>query len=118
MPSLLIAGGRRISGSIRVHGAKNAILPILAACIMTKYPVIIRDCPKLYDVINMLEILKNLGCRVEWTQEKLIIDAGQADRFEMPESLSKELRSSIFLLGPIIARFKQAYVAYPGGCVG
>ena len=96
--------------------AKNAVLPILAAAMLTDAPVTIEDCPDLVDARNMLSILETLGCRVERRGREVLLDASRAENHEMPEQLSKRLRSSIFLLGPLIARFGRARVSYPGGC--
>ncbi len=111
-----VIGGRRIAGEVRVGCAKNAVLPILAATILTREPVTIEDCPELSDVKNMLAILETLGCHIQAMPEGVWIDAGCAGRYEMPEHLSKQLRSSIFMLGPLIGRFRRAKVTYPGGC--
>ena len=96
--------------------AKNAVLPILAAAMLTDSPVTVEDCPDLVDARNMLSILETLGCRVEKRGREVLLDASRAEDHEMPERLSKRLRSSIFLLGPLIARFGRARVSYPGGC--
>ncbi len=116
MPKLIVAGGARLVGESRVLGAKNAVLPILAACVLTKRAVLLTDCPELSDVTNMLGILSTIGCKVEQRGGEILVDAEHADRYELPEHLSKELRSSIFLLGPVLGRFRRAVVTYPGGC--
>ena len=111
-----IVGGRRLSGELQVGCAKNAVLPILAAALLTDEAVTIEDCPVLVDAYNMLSILTTLGCRVERRGREVILDASRAENHEMPEQLSKRLRSSIFMLGPLIGRFRRAKVSYPGGC--
>ena len=111
-----IVGGRRLSGELQVGCAKNAVLPILAAALLTDEAVTIEDCPVLVDACNMLSILTTLGCRVERRGREVILDASRAENHEMPEQLSKRLRSSIFMLGPLIGRFRRAKVSYPGGC--
>ncbi|MEG1523912.1 MAG: UDP-N-acetylglucosamine 1-carboxyvinyltransferase [Clostridia bacterium] len=116
MAKLIVTGGTPLSGCCRVGGAKNAVLPILAACVLTGQPVRLLDCPCLTDVENMVRILVTLGCKVQRNGTMLAIDASGANCFEMPEPLSKELRSSIFLLGPVLGRFRRAVVTYPGGC--
>ena len=112
----LVSGGRRLCGALEVGCAKNAVLPILAAAMLTDAPVTIEDCPDLVDARNMLSILGTLGCRVEAQGRDVLLDASRAESHEMPEKLSKRLRSSIFMLGPLIARFGRAQVSYPGGC--
>lgn len=116
MAQLRVVGGNRLEGSLGVQGAKNAALPILAACLLSRETVILRRCPTLSDVNNMLGLLHSLGCRSKWDEDVLIVDPSLANCCEMPEGLSRELRSSIFMLGPILARFKRAVVTYPGGC--
>ncbi len=116
MAKLIVTGGIPLSGIYRVGGAKNAVLPILAACVLTRRPVRLTDCPQLSDVENMAGILRTLGCTVERAGGALVVNAADASCYELPEHLSKELRSSIFLLGPVLARFGRAVVTYPGGC--
>lgn len=116
MASLIVVGGTPLSGTIRVSGAKNAALPILAASLLSERPVALYDCPRLRDVKNMLAILGALGVRWAWDEEKLLLDTSAANAYVMPQGLSKELRSSIFMLGPLLARFGHAVCTFPGGC--
>ena len=111
-----IVGGRRICGTARVGAAKNAVLPILAAALLTDDDVTILDCPRIADVDNMISILKTLGCKCRREGNGLAIDSSGADNWEMPRHLSKSLRSSIFMMGSILGRFRRAIVTYPGGC--
>lgn len=116
MSRLIVTGGTKLSGACRVSGVKNAVLPILAASVMTERTVRLLDCPRLTDVENMTGILSCIGCHMTRAEDTLCVDASDASCFELPEHLSKELRSSIFLLGPVLARFGHAVVTYPGGC--
>lgn len=116
MPDFLVAGGRPLSGALRVPGAKNAALPLMAAALLHEGPVRLIDCPRLSDVENMCEILRTLGCSAHWEADALIVDASAAAHHEMPEHLSKALRSSIFMLGPLLGRFRRAVATFPGGC--
>jgi len=111
-----LSGGRRLNGTVNAGCAKNAVLPILAACLMSGAPVTLSQFPMLTDTRNMLSILETLGCRTSLTGSTAVINGASADRYEMPEALSKLLRSSIFMMGPILARFRRATVTYPGGC--
>jgi len=111
-----IIGGSPIGGCMKIDSAKNALLPILAATLLTEEPVVLTDCAKLSDVDNMLRILRVLGCRAEIKGDEAHIDPGCATGWEMPEHLSKLIRSSIFMMGPILGRFRKATVTYPGGC--
>lgn len=116
MESLVVQGGRRLEGTLRVDGAKNAALPILAACVLTEDTVHLSDVPDILDVRRMADILKMLGCEVHICGHRMTVSGRSMDRSEMPDQLSKQIRSSIFLLGPILSRFRRATVTYPGGC--
>ncbi len=116
MESLRIRGGRRIGGEAAVGCAKNAVLPIMAASILTEGEITLLDCPALSDIGYMADILRTLGCGVRESERRMAIDPGGLCRYEMPDALAKKIRSSIFMLGPILARFRKATVTYPGGC--
>lgn len=116
MNALRIHGGRRLTGEWRVHSAKNAVLPIMAASILTGEATWLEGCPELVDVAYMADILRTLGCRIHSGDGALTIDPQGLNRHEMPDALAKKIRSSIFLLGSILARFRKATVTFPGGC--
>lgn len=113
---LAIVGGRPLKGTVRVHGAKNAALPILAASVLATGKCSIHDVPELTDIQVMLQILESIGSRV-WREGKTIhIDPSHLHRFEIPEHMMRQMRSSIFLMGPILARFGSVRISKPGGC--
>lgn len=114
--SLLVTGGKRLEGCLQVDKAKNAVLPILAASILSEDTVTLLEVPRLKDVERMAEILRILGCRVARDGKTVTVDSSTLQGWEMPDALSKQIRSSIFLLGPMLARFRKATVTYPGGC--
>ncbi len=116
MNALQIRGGRRLTGEWTVHSAKNAVLPIMAASILTEQKTVLEGCPQLTDIGYMGDILHTLGCDVRELDGALEIDPQGLFRYEMPDALAKKIRSSIFLLGPILARFRKATVTFPGGC--
>lgn len=116
MAKLIINGGARLEGELSVQGAKNAALPVFAAALLTEEPVIVYNWPAISDVYNMLSILEHIGAHVEYEKDRLVIDTRHAQRWEMPDKLAKEIRSSIFMMGPILARFRMARFTYPGGC--
>lgn len=116
MACFRVEGGKRLMGEIRVHSAKNAVLPLMAASIMAEEPVTLTECPDISDVKHMGEILQTLGCDVRFEEGGVCMDSQGLCGWEMPDHLSKQIRSSIFMLGPILARFKKARVTYPGGC--
>ena len=116
MSKLIIGGGVRLEGEISIQGAKNAALPVFAAALLTEEPVVIYNWPAISDVYYMLSILEHIGAHVAYEKDKLVIDTRRAMRWEMPDKLAKEIRSSIFMMGPILARFRMARFTYPGGC--
>ena len=116
MEKYLINGGRKLSGKIKVESAKNSVLPILAASVLTDEEVVIENCPKIADVTSMLKILNSLGVKTRFDEDSLIINASGILEYTITETLSKELRSSVFMMGALISRFKKVKIAYPGGC--
>lgn len=116
MEAFVVEGGTALRGEIRVDSAKNAVLPILAAAVLTPERIALHDVPDITDVGHMAAILTMLGCRVERSGREMTVDCGSIHSWEMPDQLSKQIRSSIFLLGPILARFRKATVTFPGGC--
>lgn len=116
MDKFFINGGNKLYGKIKVDGAKNALLPILAAAIMVDGVVKLLEVPKYSDVLSMCDILKGLGAKIEWEGETLIIDSTSISAHTISTELANVVRSSIFALGPLLCRHKEAKVAYPGGC--
>ncbi len=111
-----INGGCRLGGEIDVHGAKNSILPILAACVLIKGECILHNCPSLSDVDYTLKILKHLGAAVKKENGTIEVDSSDINRFDIPEALMREMRSSIIFLGALSGRMKKARLFLPGGC--
>lgn len=116
MEKYVINGGNKLYGSVDVQTAKNSVLPLLAATVLTDEKVKILSIPDITDVKNMIKILSRLGCRTVFDGCNLIIDSSCVDCYEIPSELAHELRSSLFLLGSVISRFHMAKIAYPGGC--
>lgn len=116
MEKYVISGGRKLSGTLRIQSAKNSVLPILAGAILTDEEVIIKDCPKIKDVYAMLNILSHLGSKWYFEENDLVIDSSNINSFSIPKNLAIELRSSIFMLGALMSRFKKARIFLPGGC--
>lgn len=116
MDKFYIKGGLKLDGEAEVYSAKNAVLALLAASILTEEQVVIHKCPKINDVFSMIKILQSLGCVVEWQNDTIVINSSQADKHEIPQKYGQEIRSSIFMLGSILARFKKAKAVFPGGC--
>lgn len=116
MSAIIIRGGRPLSGSLTVQGAKNSVLPILAATLLSGEVCRIRHCPRLRDVETAMEILRHLGCRADWQGRDLLVDAADLTRWDVPDHLMSRMRSSVVFLGAILARCGQAEMTYPGGC--
>ncbi len=117
MDKLLIRGGRRLSGEVRISGAKNAALPELCAALLTEDPVQLSNVPHLQDVATMLKLVRNMGVAVERHDDgRVAINARQLHNPEAPYELVKTMRASVLALGPLLARFGKAKVSLPGGC--
>lgn len=116
METLNIQGGRALRGELTVQGAKNSVLPLLAATLLAEGKSVIRNCPGLTDVTAALEILRHLGCGVETAGDTVTVDAGTLQAAEIPEALMRAMRSSVIFLGPLLARLGMAGMSYPGGC--
>ncbi len=117
MDKLIIQGGVRLNGEIRISGAKNSALPILAAALLCSEPVRICNLPHLHDITTMIELLGCMGVGLV-IDEKLSVevDATSINSFTAPYELVKTMRASILVLGPLLARFGEAHVSFPGGC--
>ena len=116
MSVMCIRGGTPLEGELTVHGAKNSILPILAACLLAREPVTLYNCPKLTDVSAALNILRHLGCQVSQEGHTVVVDPAGAKGSSISEEQMRTMRSSIIFLGPLLARTGEAHLTYPGGC--
>ncbi len=116
MGKFIINGGNKLFGEVQVQSAKNAVLPLFAAALLTEEEIIIKNVPELIDVDNMIKIICNIGAVVKKEGQTVSIKAQDITSHNIPNSLAKELRSSIFLLGAVLSRKKHAKVAFPGGC--
>jgi len=116
MDKILVHGGQSLNGSLRVSGSKNSALPILAACLLTKEPCIIRHVPDLSDVHYMLQILSHMGAEVERASGTVTVRAENI-KTVAPYEIVRKMRASVCVLGPLLGREKEATVSLPGGCV-
>lgn len=116
MSAYLVEGGNRLQGTARVHGAKNSVLPILAATILCPGESVVHNCPDLSDVRASIAILEHLGCRVERAGDTVTVDASALTGRDVPDALMREMRSSVIFLGAILARLGEAVMSFPGGC--
>ena len=117
MSQLIVRGGRRLEGETEIQGAKNSVLPILAATLLTAGQVELRGCPRLRDVDASVRILEGLGCTARWEgADVLVVDTQNLSGCAISEALMREMRSSAIFLGAILARCGEAELSYPGGC--
>lgn len=116
MNELRIQGGVPLEGELTVQGAKNSVLPLLAACLLAREPVELTNCPMLSDVSAAMAILRHLGCSVDRRGHTVTIHAADPTGNTIPEEQMHAMRSSIIFLGPLLARMGEAHVTCPGGC--
>ena len=114
MSSYVIEGGKKLEGETYVSGSKNASLPIMAATVLNKGISKLYNVPNIHDVQMMIEILKELGCKVKRNGDKITIDSSNVHNYEISEKLMREMRSSVILAGSIIGKYKKAIFSYPG----
>ncbi len=126
MPSVIIMimerfvieeGGRPLEGKVKVGGAKNSVLTLMAAAILADTPSVIERVPRLLDLEVMIRVLEHLGCRCRFISSHVLeVDPTECDRWTAPYELVRRMRASFFVLGPLLARFGRARVSMPGGC--
>lgn len=116
MDKLIVKGGIRLKGEVRISGAKNAALPVMAASLLTSGENTINEVPNLVDVMTMGRLLANLGAGFHIESGQVIIDSRNISNFIAPYELVKTMRASILVLGPLVARYGKAKVSLPGGC--
>ncbi len=116
MQKILVEGGARLDGEIRISGAKNAVLPILCATLLADGPVRVTNVPRLHDVLTTAKLLAGLGAGIEHVGDSMTVDPRSVNSHVAPYELVKTMRASILVLGPLLARFGDAEVSLPGGC--
>ncbi|BBB93259.1 MAG TPA: UDP-N-acetylglucosamine 1-carboxyvinyltransferase [Methylomusa anaerophila] len=116
MEKFIVKGEVQLTGNVRVSGAKNATLPIMAATLLCSGISVIHDVPNLRDIQVMKEILALLGAKIVREGKTLIVDTTNVCKAEIPEHLMREMRASVFLMGPLLGRFRKVRLSYPGGC--
>ncbi len=116
MSEIIINGGRRLDGEITVQGAKNSVLPVLAATVLCQGECAVHNCPDLSDVETSVKILARLGCKVLKDSNTVLVDSRDICGYEIPEELMREMRSSVVFLGAVIGRTGRAVISSPGGC--
>ncbi len=116
MSSFVINGGNKLYGEVSVQSAKNVMLPLIASCILLDFEVVFFNCPKLYDIIVMLDIIKSLGGDYHFEGDDLFVDCSNVSKYEISQNLSTKIRASVFSIGAILSRFHKVSFYRPGGC--
>ncbi|WP_371371337.1 UDP-N-acetylglucosamine 1-carboxyvinyltransferase [Sporomusa aerivorans] len=116
MEKFVVKGEVQLRGNVRVSGAKNATLPIMAATLLCSGISVLHDVPYLRDIQAMQDILTLLGAKISRQGRSMLIDTTNVSKAEIPEHLMREMRASVFLMGPLLGRFRKVRVSYPGGC--
>ncbi len=116
MSSVTIQGNHTLSGEVYIQGSKNAALPMIAATILNHGKTVLKNCPNILDVQNMVHVLEGMGCLVNWDNTNLEIDASNVTKHEISQEEAKKTRGSFLFLGALLGRNQIAKIAYPGGC--
>lgn len=113
---ILVRGGQRLRGELKVQGSKNTVLPVMASCLLCKGVTILDHCPRIHDVFMMASAMEQIGCRVSWCDHRLIVDTRQIKGCDLPVSYTGNLRASVLLMGALLGREGQVSMGKPGGC--
>ena len=113
MSKLIIQGGNKLEGEIKISGSKNAALPILAATILNSGTTVLYNVPNIEDVNTMFNILKEIGAKIIKKNNKLTVDTSKISKYEIPENLMRQMRSSVILAGALLGRYHQAKFTCP-----
>ena len=116
MAHILVKKSQPLKGNVRISGAKNAVLPIIAATLLADGVTVLKGVPNLRDVHVMSDLLRHLGAKVDFQGETLTVDATNITTFEAPYELVSKMRASFLVMGPLLARFKHSKISMPGGC--
>ena len=117
MKAIHVIGPNTLDGDVDIQGSKNVALPILAATVMIPGITIIHNCPQIVDIYQMISILEYVGCKTRWEEHTLYVDASSILSAKLPKACVKAMRSSVVLMGPLLARCGEVDLYYPGGCV-
>jgi len=118
MDKLVVKGGRPLSGTVEISGAKNAVLPLMTAALMVNGETTLKRVPNLKDTRTMIRLLDIVGAGVSFDAGEMRIDGSTVNNLEAPYDLVKTMRASFYVLGPLLARFGKVKVSLPGGCPG
>lgn len=116
LDKIIVTGGRKLSGEVRISGAKNAVLPIIVATLLSEGRCVLQDVPRLADVQIIKDVLLSLGADITFEENKMEIDGAPVDKVQAPVEYIKKMRASVLIMGPLLARFGRAVLSLPGGC--
>ena len=116
MDSIVVRGGNKLVGDVYISGAKNAALPIMAAAILSDKELVLENIPNLTDITTMVSLLEHIGVECKRSNSKITLNAKNINILEAPYDIVRKMRASIWVLGPLVSRFGEAKVSFPGGC--
>ncbi|MEF2825112.1 MAG: UDP-N-acetylglucosamine 1-carboxyvinyltransferase [Peptococcaceae bacterium] len=116
MDKIIVTGGRKLSGEVRISGAKNSVLPIIVATLLAEGRCVLEDVPRLADVQIIKDVLESLGADITFTDNTMEVDGAPVNKVQAPIEYIKKMRASVLIMGPLLARFGRAVLSLPGGC--
>ena len=116
LDKIIVTGGRKLSGEVRISGAKNAVLPIIVATLLSQGRCVLDDVPRLADVEIIKDVLLSLGADITFEGNRMEVDGAPVDKVQAPVEYIKKMRASVLIMGPLLARFGRAVLSLPGGC--
>lgn len=116
LDKIIVTGGRKLSGEVRISGAKNSVLPIIVATLLAEGRCVLDDVPRLADVQIIKDVLESLGADITFTDNTMEVDGAPVDKVQAPIEYIKKMRASVLIMGPLLARFGRAVLSLPGGC--
>lgn len=111
-----VEGGKILSGAVTIQGSKNAVLPMLAACLLQEGTMVLHGCPRILDVFVMEKILQSLGAKTWWNTHSLFVDCKEISEYKISNKYAESMRSSVLLMGSMLVRKGEIQITYPGGC--
>lgn len=116
LDKIIVTGGRKLSGEVRISGAKNSVLPIIVATLLAEGRCVLDDVPRLADVQIIKDVLESLGADITFTDNTMEVDGAPVNKVQAPIEYIKKMRASVLIMGPLLARFGRAVLSLPGGC--
>lgn len=116
LDKIIVTGGRKLSGEVRISGAKNSVLPIIVATLLAESRCVLEDVPRLADVQIIKDVLESLGADITFTDNTMEVDGAPVNKVQAPIEYIKKMRASVLIMGPLLARFGRAVLSLPGGC--